>query len=57
MAGIPSVGGIASIQFQTELTARVASIQKDAVEQQGDLAIQLIESATVDTGQNLNIRI
>ncbi|MBI1319200.1 MAG: hypothetical protein GC168_09685 [Candidatus Hydrogenedens sp.] len=58
MAGIPSVGATtAALRFQAEYSGRVAKLQLDAVEQQGDLALQLIQSASVDTGQNLNITV
>lgn len=58
MAGIPSIGGIgpsASADFATERTMKVAKMVKDAVDMQGDMAVKLIESATV--GQKLNIQI
>jgi hypothetical protein len=58
MSSISGIGGgIASIQFAAEYSARVAVLQKDATEQQGDLALKLIQSASLDTGQNLNISI
>jgi len=58
MAGVSSIGATAgAIQFNAELSARVAALQKDAIDQRGDLALQLIQSAAVDTGQSIDIRI
>lgn len=58
MSGIGPVGGItSSVQFAAEYGARVANLQKDALEQQGDLALQLINSASINGGQSLDIRI
>ncbi len=63
MTGISSIeaaaGSVSSLQFQTELTARVASMQKDAVDMQGDMAMKLIEAAstTPQVGSQLNITI
>jgi len=59
MAGIPSLGGVqaaSSIEFQTQRQAAVAGLQKDAIEQQGDQALQLIQSASLNQaiGQNLD---
>ncbi len=58
MSSIGSIGGITSgVQFAAEYGARVANLQKDALEQQGDLALQLINSASINGGQALDVRI
>jgi hypothetical protein len=59
MAGIASVGGsLSSVEFQAQRAAATASLQKDALEQLGDSALKLIESASLDgTGRNLNIQV
>ena len=56
MSGISAAGGISSIQVQTAYDARVASLQKDAVEQQGREALKLIQSAG-SAGKQLDISI
>jgi len=59
MAGITGLSGLSEAQFQAEFQARVASLQKDAIEREGDLALKLIESASIDpaVGQQLDIRL
>ncbi|MBI2424642.1 MAG: hypothetical protein HYV27_17560 [Candidatus Hydrogenedentes bacterium] len=59
MAGIPSIGGIGAAQFQAQYQAATLKLQKDAIDLQGDLALQLIASASVPTGtgQNLDLQI
>ena len=60
MAGISGVGGatLSAQQIELQRTVQVAKLQKDAVELQGDLALQLLQSAQVSgTGQNLNIQV
>ncbi|MFM1919829.1 MAG: hypothetical protein RLZZ303_1463 [Candidatus Hydrogenedentota bacterium] len=58
MAGIGAVGGITNgAQFVAEYGAKVARLQKDALEQQGDLALQLIQSASINPSQGIDIRI
>jgi hypothetical protein len=59
MAGISSVGGpsLPPAQFQAEYAARAAKLQKDAIDQQGDLALKLINSASSGTGQQIDIRV
>lgn len=60
MPSISSVGGasLSASQIQTEYSARAAKLQKDAIEQQGDLALQLINSASASgTGQQIDIRV
>ena len=60
MAGIAPTGGVtdlSAISFAAEYQARVASLQKDAVELQGKLSLQLIQSATSNgqVGQQLDV--
>lgn len=60
MSGISSVAGgtnVSSVAVQTEFSARVASLQKNVQALQGDLALQLIQSASLDagTGQQLDV--
>jgi len=44
--------------FQAELQAKVARLQKEALNQQGQAALTLINSALPPaTGQNINIKI
>lgn len=59
MSGISSVGGgISSLQFQNQRAVATANLQKDALQQLGDSALKLIESASINgTGQNLNLQI
>ena len=55
MAGISGVGGMSNTVFQAQYNARVLKLGNDAINQQGQQAIQLIQAATIDTGQNLNV--
>jgi len=62
MAGISAVGdagSVSNLQFQNEYQVKVAKLQKDAVDFQGDMAMQLIQSATVaaPSGNTLDIKI
>ena len=61
MAGITAMGGtgatMSNVELQTQISARVASLQKDAVEMKGDMALKLIDSAASGTGQKLNIQV
>lgn len=60
MAGISGVGGatLSAQQIELQRTVQVAKLQKDAVDLQGDLALQLLQSSQVSgTGQNLNIQV
>jgi len=60
MAGIPSIGTVGSrLEIQNEFQARVAKLQKEAIDMQGEMAIQLIESATAQqaAGRQLDITI
>jgi len=56
MAGIAPTGSISSIQFQAAYDARVASLQKDVIEQQGQEALKLIEAAGA-AGSQLDLRV
>lgn len=62
MAGIAPVGGaptLTSTQLSAEYQAKTLKLAQDATELQGDLALQLIESASSadGTGGRLNITI
>lgn len=49
MADISSINGISNLsalQFETEYQAKVAKLQKDAVNLQGQMALELIQSVT-----------
>ena len=51
MDGVTAVGGFSGIQelrFAAEYQARVAALQKDAANLQGELALKLIESAVIE---------
>lgn len=57
MAAISSVGtagGPSATQFQAEYQAKVAKLQKDATDMQGDMAMKLIESAAVTPPRSAN---
>lgn len=57
MSGISGVGGLSGIRFEAEYAARVAKLQKDAVDLQGKLSLQLIAASTGDTGQNFDVSV
>jgi hypothetical protein len=59
MAGISGVGATLSTQqLELQRTVQTAKLLKDATELQGDLALQLINSASANgTGQRLNIQV
>jgi len=63
MAGLSAVTGISagltSARISTELQVAAIGRAKDAIEFQGEAAIKLIESASVDpdVGQNIDVRI
>lgn len=62
MTGISSISGAPSLsaaQFSTERLTKTLGLLQDAIEEQGQQAIKLIEAASIDdgTGQNLDIRI
>lgn len=52
---ITGAGGIAAIQLQAQYAAKTAKLQLDNISLQGDLALDLIASAT-GVGQNLDVR-
>lgn len=59
MAGISAIGGsnsMSTVELAAAYDARVASMQKDALEQQGEEALKLIQAASA-SGANLDIRI
>jgi len=53
---ISGVAGIAALRLETEFQAKVAKLQKDATEFQGDMAVQLIQSVT-GVGGNLDVQV
>ncbi len=55
VSGVGTQGAEIAAQFQ----ARVASLTKDAVEFEGQQALQLLEAASVDpaVGGNINVRV
>lgn len=57
MAGVSGVGGISNLAFATEYQARVAKLSKDAINEQGEQALQLIQAAALDaqSGRNLDV--
>lgn len=58
MSGIPSIGGLASLEFQAQRAAQAVKLQKEALDLQGDLAIQLIQSvADPGVGGGLDVRV
>lgn len=59
MAGISGLGSTLSAQeIQLQRSVQTAKLLKDATQLEGDLALKLLDSATVDgTGQNLNIQV
>lgn len=59
MAGIAGLGPTLSAQeIEVQRSVQTAKLLKDATELEGDLALQLLESARVDgTGQNINIQV
>lgn len=59
MSGISAAGGLSTAQFQAEYTTRVLKLGKDAISEQGQQALQLIQAAAIDlnTGQNLNVSV
>lgn len=60
MAGISGVGGptLSAQQIEVQRSVQTAKLLKDATELQGDLALQLLDAATVDgTGQRINIQV
>lgn len=62
MSGISAAGGAAgiqSLQFQAEYQAKAVALQKEAIDLQGQSALQLIQSAGVQGagGQQLDISV
>lgn len=59
MAGISGVGGLSSTEFQAEYQIRVLKLGKDAISEQGQRAVELIQAASIDpqSGQNLNVSV
>ena len=62
MSGIPPIAAIGArldaIEFRTAYQAAVLRLQKDLIQDVGQAAIKLIQSATIDPaiGQHLDIR-
>ncbi len=60
MSSISGIGStLSTAQLQMAYNARVASLQKDAMQMSGEMSQQLIESAVSDpaVGQKLNIQV
>lgn len=60
MAGISGVGGptLSTQQLELQRNIQTAKLLKDATQFEGDLALKLLDSATVNgTGQNINIQV
>lgn len=59
MAGISGIGATLTAQeIDLQRSVQTAKLLKDATELQGDLALKLLASASVDgTGQQLNIQV
>ncbi len=63
MAGISAISGVAagltSARISTELQVAAIGRAKDAIEFQGEAAVKLIESASIDSnvGQHLDVRV
>ena len=59
MAGISAVGAAGGAQFQAEYQVRVLKLGKDAINEQGQRALELIQAAAIDpqSGQNLNVQV
>jgi len=59
MAGISGVGPTLSAQqIDLQRSVKTAQLLKDVTNLQGDLALKLLDSATVDgTGKSLNIQV
>ena len=57
MPGISAVGGLTALAIRQEYQVRVASLIKDAVEFEGDMAVKLIASAAsaAETGNTLDV--
>ena len=60
MTGTSSISGgtcISSTALQIEFNTKIANLQKNAQQLEGDLALQLIQSATIQggTGQQLDV--
>lgn len=60
MSSISGIGPtLSTAQLQMAYDARVASLQKDALQMSGEMSQQLIESAMADpaVGQKINIQV
>lgn len=59
MAGISGVGpALSAQQIELQRSVKTAQLLKDVTNLQGDLALKLLDSATVDgTGKSLNIQV
>ncbi len=59
-SGISSLGpGLAGVQLAAQFQAATLSLAKDALELEGEAALRLIQSATVDpaVGSNINVQV
>ncbi len=60
VSGVSGVSGLSRAQFEAEFQVRALKMQQDAMEQQGESAVQLIETAMAATegvGGKVNIAI
>jgi hypothetical protein len=58
MSGISSVGGVSNAVFQAQYQVKVLKLGQDAVNEQGQRALELIQAASSATsGQNLDVSI
>lgn len=58
IAGLTGMDNAAALPLKVQYQAQVAKLQKDAIDMQGDLALQLIESASTNAvGKQLDLRI
>ena len=61
MSGIASIGaigaGLKNVELQNEYQVKAVQLQKDALEMQGKMAAQLIQSAVGASGSGLDIKV
>jgi len=57
MSGISAAGGISNAAFAAEYNVRVLKLGNDVINEQGEQALALIQSATLDpqSGRNLDV--
>jgi hypothetical protein len=58
MSSVSAAGSpLSSALFSAQYAAKTASLQKDATKMQGDMAIKLIEAASISPSHGLDIRV